>query len=165
MAMDEAKKEALKMEALGITNYNRVYLCDVCGGLMVFKGCGEYECEDCHTKGLDDYGKVRNYIEQHAGANSAEIESETGVSQKSIRQMLKESKLEITSDSVAFMKCEFCGENIRSGRFCQKCEVTYHREKERQMKEKMKGFGLENEEERRERQNRQKGERRFLREE
>ena len=56
------------MEALGITNYNRPYLCDVCGGLMVFKGCGEYECEDCHTKGLDDYGKVRNYIEQHAGS-------------------------------------------------------------------------------------------------
>lgn len=49
-------KEALRMEALGITNYNRPYVCDNCGGLMEFKGCGEYECEDCHTKGFDDYG-------------------------------------------------------------------------------------------------------------
>lgn len=150
------------MEALGITNYNRPYVCDNCGGLMEFKGCGEYECEDCHTKGLDDYGKVRNYIELHRGANAAEIESKTGVTQKSIRQMLKESKLEITADSVAFMRCEICGVNIRSGRFCPKCEASYHKEKEKQMREKLKGFGLENEEERRERQ---KGEKRFLRDE
>ncbi len=116
-------KEALRMEALGITNYNRPYVCDNCGGLMEFKGCGEYECEDCHTKGFDDYGKVRNYIELHRGANAAEIESKTGVTQKSIRQMLKESKLEITADSVAFMRCEICGVNIRSGRFCPKCDI------------------------------------------
>ncbi len=150
------------MEALGITNYNRPYVCDNCGGLMEFKGCGEYECEDCHTKGFDDYGKVRNYIELHRGANAAEIESKTGVTQKSIRQMLKESKLEITAYSVAFMRCEICGVNIRSGRFCPKCEASYHKEKEKQMREKLKGFGLENEEERRERQ---KGEKRFLRDE
>ncbi len=150
------------MEALGITNYNRPYICDNCGGLMEFKGCGEYECEDCHTKGYDDYGKVRNYIELHRGANAAEIEAKTGVTQKAIRQMLKESKLEITADSVAFMRCEICGVDIRSGRFCPKCEASYHKEKEKKMREKMKGFGLENEEERRERQ---KGEKRFLREE
>lgn len=150
------------MEALGITNYNRPYICDNCGGLMEFKGCGEYECEDCHTKGYDDYGKVRNYIELHRGANAAEIEARTGVTQKSIRQMLKESKLEIAADSVAFMRCEICGENIRSGRFCPKCEASYHKEKEKKMREKLKGFGLENEEER---LGRQKGEKRFLRSE
>lgn len=150
------------MEALGITNYNRPYICDNCGGLMEFKGCGEYECEDCHTKGYDDYGKVRNYIELHRGANAAEIEARTGVTQKSIRQMLKESKLEITADSVAFMRCEICGTNIRSGRFCPKCEASYHKEKEKKMREKLKGFGLENEEER---LGRQKGEKRFLRSE
>ncbi len=155
-------KEALRMEALGITNYNRPYICDNCGGLMEFKGCGEYECEDCHTKGYDDYGKVRNYIELHRGANAAEIEARTGVTQKSIRQMLKESKLEITADSVAFMRCEICGTNIRSGRFCPKCEASYHKEKEKKMREKLKGFGLENEEER---LGRQKGEKRFLRSE
>lgn len=150
------------MEALGITNYNRPYICDNCGGLMEFKGCGEYECEDCHTKGYDDYGKVRNYIELHRGANAAEIEARTGVTQKSIRQMLKESKLEITADSVAFMRCEICGTNIRSGRFCPKCEASYHKEKEKKMREKLKGFGLENEEER---LGHQKGEKRFLRSE
>lgn len=150
------------MEALGITNYNRPYICDNCGGLMEFKGCGEYECEDCHTKGYDDYGKVRNYIELHRGANAAEIEARTGVTQKSIRQMLKESKLEITADSVAFMRCEICGTNIRSGRFCPKCEASYHKEKEKKMREKLKGFGLESEEER---LGHQKGEKRFLRSE
>ena len=61
-----------------------------------------------------------------------------------------------------FRTCEICGVNIRSGRFCPKCEASYHKEKEKQMREKLKGFGLENEEERRERQ---KGEKRFLRDE
>lgn len=153
-------KEALKMEALGITNYNRPYICDNCGGLMEFKGCGEYECENCHIKEYDDYGKARNYIEKHRGANAAEIEAETGVSQRSIRQMLKDSRLEITPDSVAFMRCEMCGADIRSGRFCQKCEAAYHKNIEMKMREKLKGFGLENEEDRR---GRHKGEKRFLR--
>lgn len=158
MAMTD--KEARIMETLGITNYNRPYVCDYCGGLMEFRGCGEYECEDCHAKGYDDYGKARNYIEKHRGANAAEIEAETGVSQKSIRQMLKESRLEITPESTAFMRCEICGADIRSGRFCQKCEAAYHKDREKKMREKLKGFGLENEEDRR---GRHKGEKRFLR--
>ena len=83
-------KEALRMEALGITNYNRPYVCDNCGGLMEFKGCGEYECEDCHTKGFDDYGKVRNYIELHRGANAAEIEEERRERQKGEKRFLRD---------------------------------------------------------------------------
>ena len=161
--MEDTGKEALKMEAFGVVSYNRPYICKECGGIMVFKGCGEYAFENCRAKDYDDYGKVRNYIEHNQGANAAEIELKTGVSQKAIRQMLKESRLEITADSVAFMRCEFCGTEIRSGRFCPACEVAYHRKKESQMREKMKGFGLETEEERRNRNN--KGEKRFLRDE
>lgn len=153
------KKNLVKMEALGVTNYNRPYTCKVCGGIMIFKGVGEYECENCHDLAYDDYGMVRNYIETHAGANTAQISEHTGVSQKSIRNMLKEGKLEIAADSRTFIKCEMCGINIRSGRLCDKCETSYNRvleEKERANR-KMSGYGTEKE--RRE----QKGEKRFHR--
>ena len=55
--MEDTGKEALKMEAFGVVSYNRPYICKECGGIMVFKGCGEYACENCRAKDYDDYGK------------------------------------------------------------------------------------------------------------
>lgn len=107
--------------------YNRPIICKQCGGVMVFKGVGEYRCEDCGYLDYDDYGKVRNYIEKHAGATSAQVAEATGVKQKTIRTMLKESRLEIASNSKAFITCEMCGASIRSGRLCPKCEINYNR--------------------------------------
>lgn len=137
------KKDFARMEALGVNTYNRPYICGSCQGMMIFKGVGEYECEKCHDFDYDDYGKARNYIETHPGANTSQIAENTGVSQKSIRHMLKEGRLEIASDSKTFMKCEICGINVRSGRLCDKCEVNYNRaleEKERKNL-KMVGYG------------------------
>lgn len=133
---------------LGINIYNRPTYCSECGGTMVFAGVGEYHCEDCKYVAYDDYGKVRLYIEQHKGATAAQIESEIGVSQKTIRQMLRDSKIEIASESKIFIKCEICGASIRSGRFCKKCETNYHRQiEEEQRNQKLhkgsKGFGIE----------------------
>ena len=130
-------------------DYNRPLLCSKCGGVMVFRGVGEYRCEDCKSVDYDDYGKVRRYLEEHPGANTAEVSSNTGVSQKSIRQMLKESRLEIADSSSVFMKCERCGISIRSGRMCPKCEMAYHRDGEAQLrkKKKMEDFGKAMEEE------------------
>lgn len=127
--------------------YNRPTECPECGGVMVFRGCGEYRCEDCRYVAYDDYGKVRNYVEKHGGATAAQVSEATGVKQKTIRTMLKESRLEIADGSNSFMKCEMCGTSIRSGRVCHNCEVAYNKsveEKARQKHEKMMaGFGME----------------------
>ena len=114
---------------------------------MVFKGCCEYKLEKCRYVGYDDYGKVRNYVEKHGGSTAAQVSEATGVKQKTIRTMLKESRLEIADGSNSFLKCEMCGVNIRSGRVCPKCEIAYNRsveEKARNKHEKMmSGFGME----------------------
>ncbi len=134
-----------KMEALGISNYNRPYVCNACGGLMIFKGVGEYECEDCKYVDFDDYGKARNYIEEHPGATSAEITDNTDVSQRAIRQMLRDGRLEVAADSKTFIQCEICKANIRYGRFCDKCESAYHRgmEQKHKAEHNYSGFGTE----------------------
>ncbi|MDE7018234.1 MAG: flagellar operon protein YvyF [Lachnospiraceae bacterium] len=128
--------------------YNRPRKCSECGGIMIFKGCGEYKCEKCRKIAYDDYGKVRNYVEKHRGATASQVSEATGVKQKTIRTMLKESRLEIADGSNSFMKCEMCGVSIRSGRVCSKCEMAYNRsveENERRRREKMMaGFGMEN---------------------
>lgn len=127
--------------------YNRPKKCPECGGDMKFKGCGEYTCEACKYTAYDDYGKVRNYVEKHAGATAAQVSEATGVKQKTIRLMLKESRLEIAEGSNSFMKCEMCGASIRAGRVCSKCEPAYKKamaEKTNSRNEKMMaGFGME----------------------
>ncbi len=134
-----------KTELFG--DYNIPYICRECGGIMIFRGVGEYCCEDCKAVDYDDYGKVRLYIEKRAGATAPEIERATGVSQKKIRNMLREKRFQIAADSVSFLHCEKCGKSIRCGRFCDECEIQYHRsleENQRQLRQKnIKGTGID----------------------
>lgn len=118
-----------------LDSYNIPRTCKECGGVMIFKGVGEYHCELCGYVDYDDYGKVRLYIEKHKGATAAEIENAIGVSQKSIRRMLKESRIEIAEGSRSYLHCEVCGKNIRSGRFCSECETKVHRNLEAAQRE------------------------------
>ncbi len=132
--------------------------CEKCGGIMVFKGVGEYHCEQCGEVAYDDYGKVRLYLEDHKGANVVEVEHETGVSQKSIRQMLRESRLQVAENSRSFLNCEICRKTIRSGRVCPECELIVHRNAEEHMRKvkNIQGFGSA--------QSGESGQRRFMRE-
>lgn len=126
--------------------YHTPRVCKKCGGVMIFKGVGEYRCEDCGEEDYDDYGKVRRYIEENRGATAAQAETATGVSQRSIRQMLKEGRLEVAPNSKVALRCEACGKSIRFGRFCPACETSYHRgieDEERERKKKnLQGVAL-----------------------
>lgn len=126
------------MEFISPDNYHRPTICKKCGGIMIFKGVGEYQCEKCKAVDYDDYGIVRAYIEQHHGATAAQIEDATGIPQRTIRQMLKEERLEVAKDSICFLRCEICGENIRSGRFCDKCQKERKRLDEVKKREEKK---------------------------
>lgn len=125
-----------KMRGKLLTNeIERPTICKKCGGVLVYKGIGEYQCEECGALEYDDYGTVRNYLENHRGANVAQISSATGVSHKAIRDMIKEKRFEIIDNRGGYLRCEICGVNINSGRLCQKCEESYHRNVEAQARE------------------------------
>ncbi len=109
------------MDCLGLDKYHRPHICQKCGGVMIYKGVGEYHCERCDEVAYDDYGKVRLYVEQHPGATVVEAEAATGVSRKTIRQLLREERLEVAADSRSFLACQACGAPIRSGSFCPQC--------------------------------------------
>ncbi|HKM33304.1 MAG TPA: hypothetical protein VJY54_00985 [Lachnospiraceae bacterium] len=136
-----SNKELIKLD-----EYHTPRVCEKCGGVMIFKGVGEYHCEDCKAVAFDDYGKVRLYIESHRGSNVSEIEAATGVKQRVIRIMLKEGRLEVTPDSKIFLQCERCGKVIRYGRLCSECEINYHRRMEQEQRLKhsvsLRGFGF-----------------------
>lgn len=117
--------------------------CPKCGETMIFKGLGEYTCEQCHYHEFDDYGKVRNYIEVHKGCNAVEIEQATGVSRREINRMLKEERIEVSKDSKIFLKCERCGKSILTGRYCEECQIPHRNlpESKQVKKNNAKRFG------------------------
>ena len=139
---------------------HRPSYCEKCGGVLVYKGLGEYECEECGHQEYDDYGKVRNYLDEHKGANVAEISDATGVTHKSIRDMIKDNRFEIINNAGGYIRCVKCGANISSGRLCSKCEQLYHRQLEEEAR-RMRKSGIQGGSEGfRE----ETGERRFIRE-
>lgn len=142
----KGKSREARLDELLMGDYHRPVHCPDCGGVMVFMGVGEYKCEDCGKVEWDDYGKVRAYVEKHKGATMVDVELETGVKQKAIRKMLREERLEVTADSKTFLRCEVCGETIRSGRFCAKCKVNVNRRIEEQARSQknnaLAGFGI-----------------------
>ncbi|MBO5293360.1 MAG: flagellar protein [Lachnospiraceae bacterium] len=145
-----------------LDDYNKPVICEVCGGHMIFKGVGEYQCEKCNHLEYDDYGKVRNYIETHPLARKMyDVEMGTGVSRKVIRQLLREERIEVAPDSSVFLKCEVCGRDIRAGRYCPACaqKIQAREDLERARNSKhsaLHGFGQHDRQE--------DGEKRFRRE-
>ena len=131
------------MKAVSLENeLDRPILCPECEGVMVYRGLGEYRCEECGGISYDNYGKVRNYLEKHGGANVGEISDETGVSHKAIREMIKENRFEVIESRAGYIVCEMCGVDIKSGRLCHKCEELYHKQVEEQTRaERKKGKG------------------------
>lgn len=77
--------------------YDKPVECSKCGGKLKYIGIGEYECTQCGNKELDDYGKVRNFLEEHPGANVLQTEKGTGVSKSVINDLIVDGKLEISS--------------------------------------------------------------------
>ncbi|MBR1628604.1 MAG: hypothetical protein IJ679_04950 [Lachnospiraceae bacterium] len=95
--------------------------CKQCGSFMDYISLGEYKCPSCGFVELDDYGKIRSYLDENGTASSAEIELATGVRRSVINEYLRKGRLEITDGSSVFLKCERCGKDIKFGRFCAAC--------------------------------------------
>lgn len=124
---------------------NKPILCPECEGHLKFQGLGEYRCEDCKTKAYDDYGKVRNYLEEHRGATAFEIEQQTGVRQRNIRRLIRDERIEVSEQSRVFLKCKGCGMDIRFGNLCSTCkkkqEERDKKERSSTKKKSMSGYG------------------------
>lgn len=111
------------LDKLERVDYNSPVVCEKCGCRRIqYVGVGEYKCEECGFFMYDDYGKVRNYIEKNPGATSNDVSIAVGVSKEKIRRLLRDDKIQIAPGSVSFLKCEKCGADIRSGRYCSACE-------------------------------------------
>lgn len=99
----------------------RPIFCKKCGGKLFYENSGMYRCEDCGEEELDDFGKIKEYIEEHGPSPSTAISEETGVPLEIIDIFLKNGRLEIPEGSKLYIKCERCGCSLRFGRYCYSC--------------------------------------------
>ncbi len=94
--------------------------CDRCGGELKYIGTGQYECVECKDIMLDDYGKVKEYMDESGTASPIAITRNTGVSNDVVEYLVDEGFINVYTGKV----CGSCGPPIDSGRFCKPC--TYN---------------------------------------
>lgn len=96
-------------------------VCGKCGGNMIYTNAGIYKCESCGEEVLDDFGKVKKYLDEHGPTSAFKISQDTGVSTDVINTFLREGRVEIPDGADCYIKCEKCGCSIRYGRYCPEC--------------------------------------------
>ena len=100
---------------------NKPIICESCKGKLFHIGGGSYQCKKCDSIVMDDFGKVKQFLEANGPSSAPEIAQGTGVRMDVIEWFLKDGRLEIIENSRYYLQCEKCGCSIRSGRFCIDC--------------------------------------------
>ena len=128
MPMDRSYKDDNELDELLIRS-TRYSICPECGGHLTYRGSGRYICEKCEFVVLDDFGKVKKYLEDNGPSNIIQISYATGLSRVAVTKLLKEGRLEVSRTSEVMPCCERCGVAIRFGRLCSKCEEEVGQER------------------------------------
>ena len=93
--------------------------CSVCGGPLKGIRSGEYECLDCGAIELDDFGKIRQFLDACGPQSKEVIMAETGVSREVVNQYIKEQRLIAAGHGNT--KCVLCGAPIETRTLCLAC--------------------------------------------
>jgi len=120
---DEEKIIKEETRRLNAVSTNQIPVeCNSCGSGLRLKYRGSYECVSCGRMHYDSYQTIRNYLNGNGPKTMVQIAAATGIPRKTIEYFLRDERLEIPMDSAAFLRCEKCGANIRTGVLCDRCK-------------------------------------------
>ncbi len=95
--------------------------CKGCGRLFNYIGGGPKLCQSCQKELEEKFQKVKEYLRTNPNAPLGVVAEECEVSEKQIKQWIREERLQISDDSPIGIDCEECGIQIKSGRWCAAC--------------------------------------------
>ena len=98
-----------------------VEVCERCKRMFKYPGFGPVYCSDCLGLDVKKRERVKEYLRENGQANIYQISLATSVPERDIMYYLKEGMLEIPEGSPIYIKCERCGCDLRSGRWCLSC--------------------------------------------
>ncbi len=97
-----------------------------CGGEFEYKGLGDYECKICHGKFQNEYGVVRDFVDEYGtNYNIIEIAERTGVPKRLIDMFIKDQRFKTVKKQ---RKCRVCRSPIEKGHYCNKCALRQIKE-------------------------------------
>ena len=96
-------------------------ICEKCGGVVKFRGGGEYECSECGNVVLDDFGKVRQFLEKRGPSNIMEIAYATGLDKSVVSKLLMDGRIQVLQRTTDGKNCARCGIPITRGKYCAEC--------------------------------------------
>ena len=111
----------LERELEKLIEQKKVEKCELCHNRMQYVGGGKYRCNYCGMETLDDFGKIKQFLDQNGPTPQAIIAQQTGISLDKIDSYLRKGMVEIQDGSKFYLSCEKCGCEIRYGRFCPEC--------------------------------------------
>lgn len=120
MKLARSEKKRLMLQAAVYTDDGN-FICPNCETLMKYKYSGIFVCENCGAEELNDFGKVKKYLEENGPTNAIDLAAKTGVRRSKIGEFLRLGKVEIPENSSVFIHCKSCGTAIRFGNYCAAC--------------------------------------------
>ena len=82
----------MTQERVGILSDDSQFICPNCKILMKYKYAGKYVCEKCGAEELNDFGKVKKYLDENGPTNAIELSAKTGVRRSKIGEYLRLGK-------------------------------------------------------------------------
>ena len=80
-------------------------------------------CPRCERLDENIFQTIKQYLQENPMATVTDVVEDTGASVKTITRFLRQGRLEITQGMSGFLKCLKCGASIKTGKYCNECEV------------------------------------------
>jgi flagellar operon protein (TIGR03826 family) len=94
--------------------------CPRCGHVFFQVPGGVALCPACIKNEEENYKKVFQFFSEKPSATAQDIATATGVEIKEIFKFVRENRLQLVKNDGS-LKCEKCGNFIRSGKYCDNC--------------------------------------------
>ncbi len=97
--------------------------CRRCRRLFNYIG-GQPICPQCREELEKKFQEVKKYIFDNKAVTIKDVVDNCDIDEPTVRQWVREERLEFSSGVDIGVTCEKCGAPIVSGRFCEKCKAS-----------------------------------------